>query len=721
MRLFFAVGLVGGLVAVTAAPADAAAGWTVASNPSPRGPTDGGLLGLSCPNATSCFAVGGSNAALVEHWDGTNWSIMASPNVGGASNLLSGVSCPTTTTCFAVGSKYTSSAQTLVERWNGASWSIMASPNPDEWPYSAGLSAVWCRSATSCFAVGDFAANGAIHTLVEQWDGNSWSIVTSPDPAGATRSHLTDVKCPTTTMCVAVGNAEDGSATKTLVEQWDGSSWSVVPNPNPAGDTISELSGVACPAPTTCFAVGASGDTSTQKALLERWDGTSWSVTPGPILNGFRSHLRSVKCLSTTSCHAVGADGSNTVIERWDGAAWNKVASPNGSQSESALNAVWCTSGTNCNAVGRDDPYVLAEHWNGTRWTVAPRAFGSSQSELTAVSCPGPTTCLAVGRNWNGSNYQLFAERWNGTSWSIVPIPSPSAALYSGLNGVSCASTTNCVAVGFYSADDYIPRSLAVHWNGSTWSIVPSPTTPSSSDTELESVSCPSTTSCFAVGYVTVFSGDTLVEHWNGTTWSRVTSPDAPGDAILRGISCPSVTSCNAVGSYKPAEGGENTFVERWNGTSWSITPSPNPRGSALAVLAGVTCSSATRCDAVGSSTAGSTTSTLVERWTGTTWVILRTPNPTVDASLRAIACPAPGDCHAVGFSGDEESAWPPPIQPFAEHWNHTSWSITPAQNPSNSTSADLRGVACPTATTCFAVGENITPVGHYALIERHG
>ena len=93
------------------------------------------------------------------------------------------MTCASATSCFTVGfntDNYTGNPQTLIEQWNGSVWSIVSSPNPST--LKDYLSGVTCTSATNCFAVG-YYFNGtdyAEETLIEQWNGSSWSIVTSP-------------------------------------------------------------------------------------------------------------------------------------------------------------------------------------------------------------------------------------------------------------------------------------------------------------------------------------------------------------------------------------------------------------------------------------------------------------------------------------------------------------------------------------------------------------
>ena len=160
-----------------------------------------------------------------------------SPNPRGAQANLTAVSCASTTSCFAVGD---SDAGLLAERWNGKSWSIVPVPGPS--PRSSvpaasigigsspGLNGVTCVSATNCYAVGD----GLTGVLVEHWNGKSWSIVSAPNPKGGFSAELSGVSCASPTHCAAVGDyATDanGLNAKQLVEQWNGSRWSIVASP----------------------------------------------------------------------------------------------------------------------------------------------------------------------------------------------------------------------------------------------------------------------------------------------------------------------------------------------------------------------------------------------------------------------------------------------------------------------------------------------------------
>ena len=347
------------------------------------GTAPGYFVGVACPGATSCFAVGNYFAAqsnrrtLVEHWNGTSWSIMPSPNTTTAANsgtLFDGVACANTANCFAVGATQlaTGSQRTLVERWNGTTWSIVASPNPAG-ATRAELQSVSCPSISSCVAVGHSGA-GTFRTLVEHWNGTKWSIVASPNPAGATNTSLFGVTCPSPSSCFAVGNSDD-PAHKAVIEHWNGSAWSIMASPNVAGGTITTLRAVACKSATRCFAVGEDEGGSATTTFVELWNGTRWSIlsSPNPT-DATESGLQSVTCSSSATCFSVGTAGfdfsttTKTLIERWNGTTWSILASPSPDPSANDLTGVACASTKPCFAVGAKGSATLIERWNGTRW-----------------------------------------------------------------------------------------------------------------------------------------------------------------------------------------------------------------------------------------------------------------------------------------------------------------------------------------------------------------
>jgi hypothetical protein len=633
--------LVGALLVTTsavayAAPAGAAPAWSIVPSAAPSGARSAAFQSVSCSSATSCFAVGGFtdgrwNNALAERWNGTSWSRMPIPSAttsAGGGTYLRDVACASPTSCFAVGiSQSNGQDKTLIERWNGTVWSIVPSPNPSG-AMNSGLFGVTCLSTTSCFAVGLANSGVTPRTLIERWNGTAWSIVASPNPAGATNSWLDDLSCPSAASCFAVGSVKNDTAVHTLIERWNGASWTVSssPNPDPAAD---ELDGVTCPGPTDCFAVGLSGSLSVP-GIIERWNGTSWSIVAHPVPAPPNNTLSAVSCSSATTCFGVGryATASGTIatlIERPNGTSWSTVASPNPAGSvNSSLAGVSCPSATNCFAVGtsgNSPTKTLIERWNGSTWSIVPSPNRSSTSSnrLRSISCPSATSCFAVGSFDNGT-VKTLVERWNGTAWSIVASPNQSSAETNMLESVSCADATSCVAVGQYLDQPVTySKTLVERWNGTAWSIVTSPNPAGAVESSLAGVSCPSATSCFAAGdwLATSASTKSLIERWNGATWSVVTSADRASatHSTLSGISCSSVTSCVAVGGDHGSSGQYETLVKVFSGTTWSIAPSPNPTGATDAFLRAVSCPATTNCFAAGDFDKMSAPRTLVERY----------------------------------------------------------------------------------------------------------
>jgi hypothetical protein len=211
-------------------------------------------------------------------------------------------------------------------------------------------------------------------------------------------------------------------------------------------------------------------------------------------------------------------------------------------------------------AVGYGDnghQITLIESWNGTRWSVLPSPSPSARvNDLTSVSCASAAACMATG--YYHRRDAALIESWNGTSWTVVPGPSPIRASGGILGSVSCPSANTCTAVRSYTAD----KTMIVSWNGTRWSVVPSPSR--GRIDSLSGVSCPSANACTATGYYQTTSGTgvwALIESWNGTRWSMVPSPRAGAGSALDGVSCISATACTAAGDYG-TRSGHKTLIE---------------------------------------------------------------------------------------------------------------------------------------------------------------
>ena len=284
-----------------------------------------------------------------------------------------------------------------------------------------------------------------------------------------------------------------------------------------------------------------------------------------------------------------------------------------GNKEEGLVSGVSCASSTACISVGTFQNssgsgfLPLAEKWNGTGWSAQepPAPAGGKFIELHGVSCSSSTACTAVDGYTNSSEKkEPYAEKWNGTTWSLQEPPAPTGSKGSGLLGVSCTSSTACTAVGSYTNSSGQNVPLAEKWNGTTWSLQEPPAPTGSKYNLLWGVSCTSSTACIAVGEYTNSSEkrEALVEKWNGTEWSLQEPPLPTGrkGGLLRSVSCTSSTECTAVGGVLNGTEGYLPLAEKWNGTAWTAQEPPAPTGTRGSILEGVSCTSSTECFATG-------------------------------------------------------------------------------------------------------------------------
>ena len=243
--------------------------WSLISSPNPG--VSSHLSGVAALSAKNVWAVGystmsrtnGITNVLIEHWNGTQWNIVPSPNAGSPS-VLFGVAALSAKNVWAVGSYYNGSHnQALIEHWDGVQWSIIS--NPNEGNQLSGIAAI---TANDIWAVGEGATSGN-QALIEHWDGTQWSIISSPSPDGL--DQLFGVTALSTNDVWAVGSTFNNGATlfNTLIEHWDGTQWTIVSSPNVAS-VNNTLSGVgAVPATTQAWAVGSSSNGKSKHPLIE--------------------------------------------------------------------------------------------------------------------------------------------------------------------------------------------------------------------------------------------------------------------------------------------------------------------------------------------------------------------------------------------------------------------------------------------------------------------
>jgi hypothetical protein len=229
-----------------------------------------------------------ANQTLSEVWNGTSWSVVLPSNQGtNQANYLEGVACVSTTNCWAAGYYQTAAPwdQTLVEQYNGTSWSIVSSPNNGSTQHNL-FTGVTCTSASACWASGYYIPTGGnAQTEVQKYNGTSWSIYTSGNPSTG-GDELYALTCQSSTNCWSVGTQFNGTWWQTLTEQYTGgASYSAVSSPNTSTTYTNELFGVSCTSSTNCWNGGQNNNNvAANQNLVEHWDGTSWTIPSGGAL-----------------------------------------------------------------------------------------------------------------------------------------------------------------------------------------------------------------------------------------------------------------------------------------------------------------------------------------------------------------------------------------------------------------------------------------------------
>ncbi len=348
------------------------------------------------------------------------------------------------------------------------------------------------------------------------------------------------------------------------------------------------------------------------------------------------------------------------------------------------------------------------------------------------------TDCL---RNQHGSWYYAFTKAeppstthdtaTTATSpaspWAIQPSTGPSEVTDPSLRAVSCVSASFCTAAG-WNANDYEPSvsitALSDTWDGASWSAGMVATGQS-----LNDLSCTSATFCVAVGSTNPYGAtrrSAAVSTWDGTSWMHTDLPALSGNSVLSSVACVSTTFCIAVGEHGKSKYPQSVWTqpltEVWNGSAWSVVKAPSLGGRG-GQLAAVTCLTARWCIVLGEYYKGHLgpypdiprDQWVAEIWNGEGWTVQHPEainnqprlGPDPWNFVTAVACTSPSSCIGTGYipitQGDESPT------PFAIRWNGHSWSPSRDGLPRF---AQLNGVSCVAARSCFAVGEVYSSVG---------
>src|SRR5438132_7703755 len=195
-----------------------------------------------------------------------------------------------------------------------------------------------------------------------------------------------------------------------------------------------------------------------------------------------------------------------------------------------------------------------------------------TNSAFGATAAIADNDIWAVGESNPSGTQETLAVHFNGTNWSVVPTPTFTHG--GSFAGVSAVASNDVWAVGSTGS-----QALIEHWDGTSWNVVSSPRF--STGGALTAVTAVPSTDAWAVGIRDNLSGD-VVEHWDGTSWTLVSSPAFTGASdILRGISADASNDVWAMGDSFSVGG---AVILHFDGTSWSRVAAPSEDRSLLAV-----------------------------------------------------------------------------------------------------------------------------------------
>lgn len=340
-----------------------------------------------------------------------------------------------------------------------STWSVATLPDSE---VRAAFYGVSCASTSFCVAVG---GNNTIASSTNPTGGASaWRIVRPgggfAEPFAETSSttfgggQIRGVSCPTPGLCV--GASFEGDVYSSTDPSGPATAWKVVPLTADNEPNI-HMGGISCPTTSFCAAVGYGGKVVT--STNPTGERAAWTVTE--LATPY--DLRGVSCSSPALCVAVGNEGSVLVSTNPTGgpAAWASVGAPG---REGSMNGASCPTAELCVTGNAGRMILSTTPAAAASWRVTPAGTGLP---VKGVSCPTPTACAAVDNN---SDVIASTDPTGGpSSWwfeNVVPYTSPEQMRggvieSNGTFGISCPTTTLCVAVGMdfkvlASADPFV-------------------------------------------------------------------------------------------------------------------------------------------------------------------------------------------------------------------------------------------------------------------------
>jgi len=321
-----------------------------------------------------------------------------------------------------------------------------------------------------------------------------------------------------------------------------------------------------------------SNDADNTDPAFEHWNGQEWQLVPAARTLEDQELINGADATGPNDVWAVGSVGQpfqisrQIEIEHWDGNAWSFVPAEQTS-SDDLLDGVvaiapddaWAVGSTRSGGARRDR--ALIEHWDGQQWRSVPIPDPSGSDFLHRIAAVSSNDIWAVGSFVPSDKSQPLAMHWNGASWTMFPVPAPNRDCP--LSDVVAIASNDVWAVGM-AFDFSIPshsKAITMHWDGSVWRIIPSPTTGPFDADGLAAVTAISSNDIWAIGNSVDRRQQTLVEHWNGRAWKFF---PAPASFLMNDVAAVASDDVWAVGWNI-----SQSIIEHWDGARWTIVPSP--------------------------------------------------------------------------------------------------------------------------------------------------
>jgi hypothetical protein len=314
----------------------------------------------------------------------------------------------------------------------GSLFRVVRTPNEN---FNSELFAVSASSPNNIWAVGQ----STIH-----FDGTMWTAFPAPMIKGDNNGFLQGVVAISPTLAWAAGNVTDGPRPGQVIEQWDGTKWSLFPAPKFGKKEQANVFAMTSSSANDIWAVGSlvNLDTGLVSSLFEHWNGTAWTATTVESNNEF---LFGASADATNDAWAVGFNGSDNITtsaRHWDGTNWKTVPTPNVGEGTNKLNAVLALASDDVWAVGFSTPVApprqaakltLIEHFDGASWAVVPSPnvgpnSANQSNRLLGLTANSPDDIWAFGSYFaaDGFGHQMtLLLHWDGTSWTVASSPSP--------------------------------------------------------------------------------------------------------------------------------------------------------------------------------------------------------------------------------------------------------------------------------------------------------